>query len=172
MEFSNVINCFCCYVIKSAGETAKKVLLWVIRNLLLIEIHLSQIRILVNKREKACAVCPYFYLDLIVSICSFMVPLINRLMSKRWKYVTLGTKIFSTFLTQTHTALTNWLSRNPKVHYRPYISPPLVPFFSKSYPISRITTHLPQIHFNIILPSTSRPRFKIPSNVKRRIQCV
>ena len=53
--------------------------------------------------------------------------------------------------------LTNWLSRNPDVHYRPYIIPPLVPIFSKSYPTSRITTHLPQIHFNIILPSTSRP---------------
>ena len=35
--------------------------------------------------------------------------------------------------------------------------PPLVPTFSKILPISRITTHLPQIHFNIILPSTSWP---------------
>ena len=46
-------------------------------------------------------------------------------------------------------SLTNWLSRNPEVHYRPYISPPSVPIFSKSYLIPRITTHLPQIHFNI-----------------------
>ena len=52
---------------------------------------------------------------------------------------------------------TNWLSWNPEVHFRHYISPPLVPVLSKSYPISRITTHLPQIHFNINLPSTSRP---------------
>ena len=51
--------------------------------------------------------------------------------------------------------LTKWLLRNPEVHYRPYISPPLVPIFSKSYPVTRITTRLPQVHFNIILPSTS-----------------
>ena len=41
---------------------------------------------------------------------------------------------------------------NPEVHYRLYISSPLAPIFSKIYPISSITTHLPQIHFNIILP--------------------
>ena len=50
--------------------------------------------------------------------------------------------------------ITNWLSRNPEVHYRPYLSPPLVPIFSKSYPISRITTHLPEIH--LILSSHLR----------------
>ena len=50
-NFTNMINCFCCYVIKSAGETAKKVLLSVIWNLLLIEINLSQIRISDSKRE-------------------------------------------------------------------------------------------------------------------------
>ena len=49
--------CVFCYVIKSAGETAKKVLLSVIWNLMLIEIHLSQIRILDIKREEVCAVC-------------------------------------------------------------------------------------------------------------------
>ena len=41
--------------------------------------------------------------------------------------------------------------------FKKNISPPLVPIFSKGYPISRITTHLPQIHFNVILPSMSRP---------------
>ena len=40
-------------------ETAKKVLLSVIWNILLIEINLSQIRILDIKREKVCAVFPY-----------------------------------------------------------------------------------------------------------------
>ena len=35
--------------------------------------------------------------------------------------------------------ITNWLLRKPEDHYRPYVSPPLVPIFSKSYPISWIT---------------------------------
>ena len=51
--------CLCCYVIKLAGEIAKKVLLSIFWNLLLIEINLSQIRISDSKREKGCAVCPY-----------------------------------------------------------------------------------------------------------------
>ena len=44
----------------------------------------------------------------------------------------------------------------PEVHYRPHISSPLVPIFSNIYPVARITTNLPQIHFNIILTSTPR----------------
>ena len=59
-QFTNMINCFCCYIIISAGETVKKVLLSVIWNLLLIETNLSQIRTLSIKREKVYAVCPYF----------------------------------------------------------------------------------------------------------------
>ena len=63
-NFTNMINCFCCYVIKSAEEIAKKVLLSIFWNLLLIEINLSQIRITDSKREKVCVVCPYllFYI--------------------------------------------------------------------------------------------------------------
>ena len=40
-NFTNMINCFCYFVIKSAEETAKKVLLSIIWNLLLVEINLS-----------------------------------------------------------------------------------------------------------------------------------
>ena len=47
--------------------------------------------------------------------------------------------------------------KQAEAHYRSYISPPLVPISSKFCPVSRITTSLPQIHFNFILPSTSRP---------------
>ena len=47
--------------IKSAGETARKVLLSFIWNLQLIEINLSQIRISGSKSEKVCAVCPYLF---------------------------------------------------------------------------------------------------------------
>ena len=57
--YKHVQYFFCCYVIKSAGGTAKKVLLSVIWNPLLIEINLSQIRTLDTKREKVCTVCPY-----------------------------------------------------------------------------------------------------------------
>ena len=53
--------------------------------------------------------------------------------------------------------LTNWLLRNPEVYYHPYINLILDPILSNIYPISSITIHLPQIHFNIILPSTSWP---------------
>ena len=54
-----MLNCFCCYVIKSAGETAKEALLSDIWNLLLIEINLSQIKIADIKREEVCAVSQY-----------------------------------------------------------------------------------------------------------------
>ena len=54
--------------IKSAGETAWKVLLLVISNALLVEINLSQTRTLDIKREKVCAVCPYHVFRLISSI--------------------------------------------------------------------------------------------------------
>ena len=64
MEFTNMINCFCCYLIKSAGEIANKVFLSIFWNLLLIEISLSQIRISDSKREKVCAVYPYLLLIL------------------------------------------------------------------------------------------------------------
>ena len=60
-NFTNVINCFCCFVIKSAGEIAKKVLS-VIGNPLRIKINLSQIMTFSIKREKVCAVCPYLLL--------------------------------------------------------------------------------------------------------------
>ena len=45
------------------------------------------------------------------------------------------------------TKLNNWLSMNPEVHYRPYISPPLVPISSKFHPVSSIRTFGLQIHF-------------------------
>ena len=47
-------------------------------------------------------------------------------------------------LSKDNLLLSNWLLSNLEVHYCPYISLPLVPIFSKSYPISRITTYLPQ----------------------------
>ena len=44
------------------------------------------------------------------------------------------------------------------------VSPPLVPIFSKVHLIASIATHLLQIHFKIILSSTSRlPKGLVPS---------
>ena len=59
---NGVTNNFFFCVIKSAGETAKKVLLSAIWNLLLIEMNLSQISTLDIKREKVCTICPYLLL--------------------------------------------------------------------------------------------------------------
>ena len=76
-----MINCFCCYVIKSGRNTAKKVLLSVIWNLMLIEIHLSQIRISDSKREKVCAVCPYLLFQYPGSYVQWLV----RFIIKMWR---------------------------------------------------------------------------------------
>ena len=77
MEFYKMINCFCSYIIKPAGETTKKVLLSVIRNLILIEIHLSQIRISDSKREKVYAVCPYILFFFVFPYHIFIPPFLH-----------------------------------------------------------------------------------------------
>ena len=40
--------------------------------------------------------------------------------------------LWSSAINQSITLSSNWLLGNPKVHYRPYISSPLVPIFSKN----------------------------------------
>ena len=57
--------------------------------------------------------------------------------------------------------LSNWLLSNPEVHCSTYISPPLVPIFSKSYPISSITTHL----LKSVLILSSHLRLGLPKGV-------
>ena len=53
---------------------------------------------------------------------------------------------------------------NPKVQCRIHKGSPIIPILSRINPIPRMDTHIFKIHFNIVLPSTTRPS-------KRHIYC-
>ena len=48
------------------------------------------------------------------------------------------------------------ISRNPKVHYRTHKRPPLFPILGQPSPVHIPTSHLLQVHANIIHPSMPR----------------
>ena len=54
------------------------------------------------------------------------------------------------------------ISRNPKVHYRTHKRPPPVSILGQPYPVHIPTSHLLEVHPNIMHPSTSRsPRWSL-----------
>jgi len=55
------------------------------------------------------------------------------------------------------------ISRNPKVHYRTHKRPPPVPILGQPNPVHIPTSHLLEIHPNIIHPSTPRSTQWSPS---------
>jgi len=56
------------------------------------------------------------------------------------------------------------ISRNPKVHHRTHKRPPPVSILGQPNPVHILTSHLLEIHPNIIHPSTPRsPQWFLPS---------
>ena len=91
-------------------------------------------------------------------------PITNRLSHDRFFIEFMYVTITTTYsMVQSPTWEANWfadsqeiprISRNPKVHYRTYKRPPPVSILGQPNPVHIPTSHLLEIHPNIIHPST------------------
>ena len=94
---------------------------------------------------------------------------VNHFDLKMYKSIYLLTSFLTYLLTysvvQSPSSEANWfadnqeiprISRNPKVHYRTHKCPPPVPILGQPNPVHIPTSHLLEIHPNIIHPSTPR----------------
>ena len=85
--------------------------------------------------------------------------------STGFKVCTYSTYLLTYSMVQSPSWEANWfaasqeiprISRNPKVHYRTHKRPPPVPILDQPNPVHIPTSHLLQIHLNIIHRSTPR----------------
>jgi hypothetical protein len=78
--------------------------------------------------------------------------------STKYTELTISMKVNPSWETTSYSATQEFpkLFLNPKVHYRVYKNPPVVPILSQICPVHTTPPYFSQIHFNIVFPVMSR----------------